>query len=343
LIALLSKRAYTSESLVKEVRNRFGRIGTDAIRAVPGSRTGRMGGSGMAETKSTGVFGASSAAFRKVITNPLHRENRKQSGEADGSDGTINTIIEGDIIPRLLMAHAAGGDGPVDEHVCEIDPCDADRFAVLPLELEAAGLLKEVDRFLEDGVSVDAIYLDLLAPSARRLGEMWDRDECDFIDVTMGLWRLQEVMREVATRAPSPLIAPRSGRSALFSAMPGDVHSFGTLMIDEVFARAGWQSEALVKPERRELLDRLSRKSFDLVGLTVTRDCPSSALANLIKAMRSVSANSGIAVFVGGQVINENPGLVAEVGADGTGIDARTALAVAEDLVHRASVDAQML
>ncbi|QIQ85433.1 cobalamin-dependent protein [Erythrobacter sp.] len=300
----------------------------------------------MAQMKSAGVFGASSAALRKVITNPLYRDRRKDKSDpstADSRSGdAINTIIEGEIIPRLMMAHSSGGEDAVaEERPREIEPADAARFAVLPLELEADALLAEIDRFVGKGASVDAIYLDLLAPSARTLGEMWDRDECDFIDVTMGLWRLQEVMREVAMRVPGDSQPTLGRKVALFSAMPGDVHSFGTLMIEEVFARAGWESEALVKPERRELLDRLSRKSYDLVGLTVARDCPSSALANLIKAMRSVSANPHIAVLVGGRVINENPSMVAEVGADGTGIDARAALATAEKLVHSAHADAQ--
>ncbi|KPP93895.1 Methanogenic corrinoid protein MtbC1 [Erythrobacter sp. HL-111] len=300
----------------------------------------------MATMKSAGVFGASSAALRKVITNPLYRDRRKSG--ADGSEAgaapgdAITTIIEGEIIPRLMMAHSANGEtAPPEERASEIDAGDVARFAVLPLELEADALLGEIDRFLAKGVSVDAIYLELLAPSARRLGEMWDRDECDFIDVTMGLWRLQEVMREVAMRVPGDRPAALERKAALFSAMPGDVHSFGTLMIEEVFARGGWESEALIKPERRELLDRLSRRRYDLVGLTIARDCPSSALANLIKAMRSVSANPRIAVLVGGRVINENPSMVAEVGADGTGIDARAALATAEKLVHSAHADTQ--
>ncbi|AOL22847.1 Methanogenic corrinoid protein MtbC1 [Erythrobacter litoralis] len=300
----------------------------------------------MAQMKSAGVFGASSAALRKVITNPLYRDRRKEKSDAAAagsrSGDAINTIIEGEIIPRLMMAHSGGGEGsPSEDRPREIEPADAARFAILPLELEADALLEEIDRFLGKGVSVDAIYLDLLAPSARTLGDMWDRDECDFIDVTMGLWRLQEVMREVAMRVPGDPTPGLGRKVALFSAMPGDVHSFGTLMIEEVFARAGWESEALVKPERRELLDRLSRRRYDLVGLTIARDCPSSALANLIKAMRSVSANPQIAVLVGGRVINENPAMVAEVGADGTGIDARAALATAEKLVHSAHADTQ--
>ena len=76
-------------------------------------------------------------------------------------------------------------------------------FARLPLTLEADELLEKVEALLSLGAQPGSILVDLLAPSARELGRMWEEDECDFVDVTMGLWRLQEVMRELAWRAPS--------------------------------------------------------------------------------------------------------------------------------------------
>lgn len=287
----------------------------------------------MGESKASSMFETSTAALRGVISGPLDRVLRKSAMAKQAPGDSVNAIIEGEIIPRLLMAHA-GGEARSKPHSAKtIHPDDAVRFSVLPLQLDAAGLLAEVNAFIDKGVSVETICLDLLAPSARKLGEMWESDECDFIDVTMGLWRLQEVMREIAARAPAERAFLSAPRSALFSPMPGDHHNFGALMIEEVFARAGWQSEALVKPERRELLDRVARQPYDLVGLTLTRDCPGTALANVIKAMRKVSANPDMIIIVGGRMINENPHLVAEVGADGTGADALSALEVAENLV----------
>jgi methanogenic corrinoid protein MtbC1 len=99
----------------------------------------------------------------------------------------------------------------------------------------------------------------------------------------------------------------------------------------------------LSKPQRRELLEVLSRQPYDVVGLTLMRECPSSAIANLIKAMRNVSSNPHISILIGGNMINQNPGIVAEVGADGTGADARAALEVAQRLVDRAPVRAHMV
>ena len=291
----------------------------------------------MGESKASSMFGAGSAVLRGVISAPLEAVRRRGSVASPDQPDSVNAIIEGEIIPRLLMAHASTDAQPRSKRSRTISADEASRFAVLPLRLEAASLLEEVDAFITKGASVETICLDLLAPAARRLGEMWEANECDFLDVTMGLWRLQEVMREVAARSPAVMGGVTLPYSALFSPMPGDNHNFGTLMIEEVFARGGWRSEALVKPERRELLDRLARQPFDLIGLTLARDCPSTAIGNLIKAMRNVSANPHIIVLVGGRMINENPGVAIEVGADGTGADALAALELANSLIKTAA------
>ncbi|MFN9497706.1 MAG: B12-binding domain-containing protein [Erythrobacteraceae bacterium] len=289
------------------------------------------------------MFGAGSAVLRGVITAPLERVRKKASGNREGPNDSVNAMIESEIIPRLLMAHASGASSNKPKRSHPIAPEDASAFAMLPLRLEAAGLLEEVDALIAEGSSVETICLDLLAPAARMLGEMWDRDECDFLDVTMGLWRLQEVMREIAARSPADLPSLKVPRSALFSPMPGDQHNFGTLMIEEVFSRAGWQSEALVRPDRRDLLDRLGQRPFDMVGLTLARDWPSGAVTDLIRAMRNASANPRITVLVGGRMINENPGLVETIGADGTGVDALAALETAESLMKVYAINSQNL
>lgn len=225
-----------------------------------------------------------------------------------------------------------------------ITPDEIKHFVKLPLSLEANALLAEVDRLLEDGIEADTIYIDLLAPAARRLGELWEDDQCDFVEVTMGLWRLQEVLHEISARAaPSPtLLAPDANR-AIFLPMPGEQHFLGSQMLEDVFTRAGWDAVAMTKPLRKQVLDLLSRESFDVVGLTLSRDCPSSAISNIIRAMRSVSRNEHISILVGGRMINLNPAVVTEVGADGTGADARAALREAERLVQSAKVRAQTL
>lgn len=301
----------------------------------------------MGQASNSGAFGATVSTWREKFTGPFERARKRAAKSTDHcpeSEESLSTLIEGEIIPRLLMAHDPGSNDAEPRRPGLIGHADIDSFAMLPLRLEAAGLLEQVDALIDRGASVETICIDLLAPAARRLGDMWNRDECDFIDVTMGLWRLQEVMREISARSPAGgALHFSEARSALFCPMPGDVHNFGALMIEEVFARAGWQSEALVKAERRELLDRVAHTPFDIIGLTLTRDCPSAALGNLIKAIRGVSANPYISVIVGGRLVNQNPAIVEEAGADGTGRDALGALELAEQLVIAAPVKAHTL
>ncbi|MEM1052063.1 MAG: B12-binding domain-containing protein [Pseudomonadota bacterium] len=226
----------------------------------------------------------------------------------------------------------------------QISPAEARKFAELPLRLEADHLLGEMDEFLAQGVAINSICVDLLAPAARRLGELWEQDQCDFVDVTMGLWRLQEVLHEISARAPyrSKAVAPGAKRG-LFLSMPGDQHFLGPQVLEDVFVNAGWYTAVLTKPLRRDILALLSRECFDVVALTLSRDCPSSAVRSIVNAMRSVSRNEHISILVGGHMINHNPAIVAEVGADGTGADARAALKMAEALVQSAEVRAQTL
>lgn len=242
----------------------------------------------------------------------------------------LDNLIQEQIIPRLLLAHSHTGPRQHADGMETVTAEDAANFASLPLELEADELLAVVEGFLARGVAVESIFVDLLAPSARKLGQYWEEDACDFLDVTMGLWRLQEVMREVATCYPSLLPPAEPPRSALFAPMPGDCHSFGGLMIEEVFARAGWQTDVLIESKRKELLQIVAERHFDLVGLTVSNDCPTGHLAEMILAIRSASRSSNIQVFIGGRMVNDNPGIVALVGADGTATDARSFLALAE-------------
>ena len=286
------------------------------------------------------AIGTGPGSLLRAISSPLKGWRKQDVSQNDNRGDDLGSVIEGNFLPRLMMQYAKGSVRTTPDPASSIDKEEAENFAALALHLEAAELLARTETILRRGVSVESIFLDLLAPSARELGRLWEDDACDFVDVTMGLWRLQEVMREIAGRSPPMVRSLATTRTALFSPMPGDQHSFGTLIIEEIFARAGWQSEALIDPERRELLRLVADKPFDLIGLTVTNDCPSGPLASLISAIRTVSANPRTAIIIGGKAINENPGLVSEVGADGTAIDAEAALILADTLVEVATLTA---
>jgi len=152
--------------------------------------------------------------------------------------------------------------------------------------------------------------------------------------VTMGLWRLQEVVHEIAARAPAERLLAAGGHRALFASMPGDRHNFGTVVIDELFRRDGWITDRLHGVETAELVKRVGDDWFDLVGLTVSCECYTANLKPVLGALRNVSRNPQLCIMVGGPVFSAAPERAAAIGADGTARDARVALKVAADLIR---------
>ncbi len=261
----------------------------------------------------------------------------------------LSLLLENLVIPRLIADRSDDSPWPDSLKGFMVDGADsvADRsprrrvigeedveaFSNMSVNEEAHVLLAFVEERLARGNSVETIFVELLAPAARRLGEYWDADREDFVGVTMGLWRIQEVLRALTLRIP-PMAGPGHGlRSALFSPMPGEQHSFGTLMIAECFQRAGWETDVLIEPTQSELTGKFATRHYDLIGLTVSTDYSKGALHGLVTTIRAVSRNPHIRVLLGGSLINEYPELVASCGADATATDALSAVAVADALV----------
>ncbi len=250
-------------------------------------------------------------------------------------DRSLSTLIESEIIPRLMVAHAATT--PIVTATATeaaIDDADIEALAPLALLVEADALLAHIETILARGVSVDTVMVDLLAPTARMLGEFWDDDRCDFVDVTMGLWRLQEVVHEIAARAPADRLHAAGGHRALFASMPGDLHNFGSIVIDELFRRDGWVTDRMSEAQTSDLLKRVGDEWFDMVGLTLSCDEHIGQLTSIIAALRNVSRNPRVCIMVGGRIFSAHPERAADVGADGTAPDAKLALKVAADLVR---------
>jgi methanogenic corrinoid protein MtbC1 len=174
------------------------------------------------------------------------------------------------------------------------------------------------------------VFVDLLAPVARWMGEEWKEDRLSFIEVSMGLWRLQEVLRHISAGTSRD---PGGQGTALFAAMPGDQHSFGTAMVHECFVIAGWDAELILEATRQQLVEAVATSRIDLIGLTISSDCPVERIASLIRAVRSVSMNPNLCVMIGGRLPMENPNLVALAGADATAATAPAAVKLANRIV----------
>ena len=255
-------------------------------------------------------------------------------GAADCA-ASLRFTIEAEIVPRLMLAHRNSGNDetppPLD------DACDrseqASELADMLLRRDPADARNYVQSLRQAGMSVETLYLDLLAPAARRLGAMWEADLSDFTQVTVGLWRLQQIVHDHSALSDRGRATRVGGRRALLLPSPGSQHTFGLLLVGEFFRRAGWQvvGDPTIGVEAAKGL--LAREPFDLLGLSVGSECHVDMAASAILTLRGASLNPSLVVMVGGPVANLWPDFAERIGADATAADAAMAVAMADSLV----------
>ncbi len=244
------------------------------------------------------------------------------------------STIEGEIIPRLMLAHHAprpepdGHPAPVDAGVLAVET-----FAGLAMGNDAAAPAAYVEALREAGASLESIYLGLLAPTARYLGELWEADLCDFTAVTAALWRLQHLMYDLSPDFQGDGENQTRKHHALLAPVPGSQHTFGLLMVAEFFRRGGWDVWTQPSTTMFELVEAVHSEWFDVIGFSAATETQIEGLTSVILTVRKASCNPNLVVLVGGAVFMAHPHLVARVGADATATDAAQAIEQAERLV----------
>lgn len=248
----------------------------------------------------------------------------------------LDLVIEAEIIPRLMVAHSVSvgretyQDPPL---VSTLENVDIDDFARMVIRSDVSVAYSFIDALRAQGLELESVFLDVLTPAARRLGVMWEEDTVNFADVTVGLSKLQQILRELSPNTNTAADENFTGNRALLASVPGDQHTFGVFMVEEFFRRAGWDVVTCVLESSEELAELVGVERFDVVGFSTSRDDLLEQLADDVRRLYRVSKNPDIRIVVGGRCFRDDPALVQKVGADGTAADGREAVSLASTLV----------
>lgn len=240
--------------------------------------------------------------------------------------------IEAEIIPRLMAAHR---EEPVEQAESDhIRQQDIISFSDIVLWRDSAACLEFVASIRERGVSLRSIYLELIAPTASRLGALWHQDVCDFTQVTIGLWRMQQILYDLSPAFRTGHEDPASPhRRIMLTVVPGSQHTLGILMVAEFFRRAGWNVWGEPAASKEQLIEAVSRDRFDVIGISVGSEPQLVDLKAFVDELRSASRNQDIAIMLGGPVMAQHTQDFSDFGADAVSGDAEHAIRTAEQLV----------
>ena len=262
---------------------------------------------------------------------------------SDRRSERLERTIQNEIVPRLLATHRVG---PVPPSLSAaiartLSKRDVEVFVSAIRGSDDTAALDFVRDILQSGTPVEAVYLDLISPSAHRLGQLWDSDECDFIEVTVAMGRMQRMLRDL-----SQIFLADAGRAVttgnvLLTCIPGEQHTLGIIMVGEFLLRDGWRVLVGAPWTESDLLEMVATESYDVVGFSVGCESRLSSLKREIRRLRAQSRNPNVKVMVGGKVFVDDADMVRRVGADASATNAREAPRVARSLLALALEAAQ--
>jgi methylmalonyl-CoA mutase cobalamin-binding subunit len=269
----------------------------------------------------------------EVPERVTRRSKRLQEAFGDGSRRSIIAeAIRLRAMPGLLSRHGLGRDAPADAGPT-ITAHDIDNLVahvVSPdMQLAEAYLALISAR----GIPRAAVAETLFVHTARRLGERWTADDCTSVDVTLGIGRLMRLLHSpVMPPAPQPTVLPE-GR-ILVSSCPGDGHLLGAAILEDCLRSAGWDTALLLGPAHGQIEERLASQTHDVLCLSLARTDMMDDIAALISNVRSQSANSGIAVIIGGEAFRRPGADMAGLGADALALDFQSAVTAVKNLLR---------
>lgn len=240
----------------------------------------------------------------------------------------LTRTIESEVIPRLVRQHRGEAPAPT----WQPGPREVEDFVRSLIDDAESRTDGTLDAMRRRGVNVESLYMNLLAPAAREFGRLWEEDLVDFATVTVGLGRLQRLLRRLSPAFGAEVEHPPCGRRVLLTQPVAEQHMFGLSMVAEFFRRDGWDVLGGIAGVGIDAVAWARRDWFDVAGYSIGSEHHLPWLKDGITALRRSSRNRALVVLVGGPLFTLHPDLFREVGADAT-TDGQNAPRLAETML----------
>ena len=283
-----------------------------------------------------GLSNGGDGTDRSEERNPAVESKFDLLNEADKDDQgarlfQLTRTIETQIIPRLLIANTVGARWISEPSVTTHRPSheNVEELTGLVLKQNTAAAMAYIETMRSRGTGIEDVFLRLLAPTARHLGDLYDADLCNFAEVTIALSRLQQVLRAFSASFESEVEPWQQVHRAILIPCQGEQHTFGLSMLEEFFRRAGWDVWSGNSSSLDEVIETVTSEWIDIVGFSMSCESRIDELTADIRKVRAASVNRSVGVFVGGPAFLEHPELLHHVGADATATDGHEAVLAA--------------
>lgn len=168
------------------------------------------------------------------------------------------------------------------------------------------------------------VYIPL---AAQRMGDAWLDDELSWLDVTIGVGRLQSLLREIGSAWVADQAGDTGHGTVLLIVPEREQHTLGPMVATGQMRRYGVSVCIRIAPGFNELRSLMAARHFDGVMISMATKEKIEPVAKTVRFLKSVMTQP-TPIIVGGAVMSKVEDLASCTGADYASNDVGAALEV---------------
>lgn len=239
---------------------------------------------------------------------------RKRAYLTQSEGDKLRRLIEGTVASMTAEKLSARYDRGLEHDRLYEKALAEFRFLILNPRTRAASLRAFLEHELPPGRPhyVKVLFLETIA---RLLGKEWVSDQCDFIDVTIGAARLQEMATCLSMELRG---SPRSTSmpSALILTPAGEQHTLMPHLIGLLFDSLGWASQILEPAATRTGALGRGIEGADVVCIGWSNIRLATEFKTLVEDVRKGSKGRRLPLVVGGAAALDSIDFLVGLGID---------------------------
>jgi methanogenic corrinoid protein MtbC1 len=166
-----------------------------------------------------------------------------------------------------------------------------------------AEALTTIRQMMRAGIPPDEITDQYVPAVARQLGDLWCADEIGFATVTIGVARLQGLLREIEAMTVLQRRAACDGASLLILVAEGIDHTLGAMVLGGQLRRAGHAVRLILAADPRAVMAAIGATQFEAVLISAPDGTPPERLKPLVRAVKE-GTRQPPPVVIGGTIID---------------------------------------
>jgi MerR family transcriptional regulator, light-induced transcriptional regulator len=155
---------------------------------------------------------------------------------------------------------------------------------------------------IKAGIARDDIADFYIPELARDLGNDWCSDGLSFAAVTIGVSRLQAMLRELGPEWKGDQSANPAAPSIMLIVGQDVYHTLGAMVLSGQLRRKGLSVRLMLGADPQELAQKLAKTSYDAVFISASSGESLESLRRIVYVIRS-SSKTSMPVVIGGTIL----------------------------------------